>query len=239
MTVSVRRTHLDRPRESADTGEHGITTKHGRDSADAGAVSSKRPVATGVLPPNRDGPQHAWTSPPAESETCATNGQSKGGSAPRARYGFCADAWQWPAHRQRLGIRGCRTGAPDPGRGNRVMFGLGPATKIYIAIEGVDMRKGFDGLFGLVRDRLGQDPLSGHLFLFANRARGRLKVLVWDGSGLWVCAKRLEKGRFRWPAAQDGSCIVMRPEELAMLVNGLDLAEARLRPNWLRRAPAA
>ena len=119
------------------------------------------------------------------------------------------------------------------------MFGLGPATKIYIAIEGVDMRKGFDGLFGLVRDRLGQDPLSGHLFLFANRARSRLKVLVWDGSGLWVCAKRLEKGRFRWPAAKDGPCMVMRPEELAMLVNGLDLAEARPRKNWLRRIPAA
>jgi transposase len=119
------------------------------------------------------------------------------------------------------------------------MFGLGPATKIYIAVEGVDMRKGFDGLFGLVRDHLGQDPLSGHLFLFANRARSRLKVLVWDGSGLWVCAKRLEKGRFRWPAAQDGGSMVMRPEELAMLVNGLDLAEARPRKNWLRRAPAA
>ena len=56
------------------------------------------------------------------------------------------------------------------------MFGVGPATKIYIAIAGVDMRKGFDGLFGLVRDRLGQDPLSGHLFLFANRARTRLKL---------------------------------------------------------------
>src|SRR4051812_11100150 len=107
------------------------------------------------------------------------------------------------------------------------MFGLGPATKIYIAVEGVDMRKGFDGLFGLVHDRLGQDPLSGHLFLFSNRARSRLKVLVWDGSGLWVCAKRLEKGRFRWPAAKDGNCIVMRPEEMAMLVNGLDLADAR------------
>src|SRR5471030_1397171 len=65
------------------------------------------------------------------------------------------------------------------------MFGLGPATKIYIAVEAVDMRKGFDGLYGPVRDRLGEDPLSGHLFLFANRARSRLKVLVWDGSGLW------------------------------------------------------
>ena len=69
--------------------------------------------------------------------------------------------------------------------------------------------------------------------------RSRLKVLVWDGSGLWVCAKRLEKGRFRWPAAQEERCVVMRPEELAMLVNGLDMAEARPRKNWLRRAPAA
>jgi transposase len=119
------------------------------------------------------------------------------------------------------------------------MFGLGPATKIYIAIEGVDMRKGFDGLHGLVRDRLGQDPLSGHLFLFSNRDRTRLKILVWDGSGLWVCAKRLEKGRFHWPVAADVGCLVMRAEELAMLLNGLDLAEARPRKNWLRRLPAA
>jgi transposase len=119
------------------------------------------------------------------------------------------------------------------------MFGLGPATKIYIGVEGVDMRKGFDGLYGLVRDRLGQDPLSGHLFLFANRERTRLKVLVWDGSGLWVCAKRLEKGRFRWPAATDCSCVMMRAEELAMLLNGLDVAAAQPRKNWLRRLPAA
>ena len=119
------------------------------------------------------------------------------------------------------------------------MFGLGPATKIYIAVEAVDMRKGFDGLFGLVRDRLGWDPLSGHLFLFTNRTRTRLKVLVWDGSGLWLCAKRLEKGRFRWPAAENERSVVMRPEELAMLVNGLDLAQAQPRKNWLRRTPAA
>jgi transposase len=119
------------------------------------------------------------------------------------------------------------------------VFGLGPATKIYIAVEAVDMRKGFDGLFGLVRDRLGGDPLSGHLFLFTNRTRTRLKVLVWDGSGLWLCAKRLEKGRFRWPAAENERSVVMRPEELAMLVNGLDLAQAQPRKNWLRRTPAA
>jgi transposase len=61
------------------------------------------------------------------------------------------------------------------------------------------MRKGFEGFFGLVRDRLGEDPLSGHLFLFTNHTHTRLKALFWDGSGLWVCAKRLERGRFRWP----------------------------------------
>ena len=68
------------------------------------------------------------------------------------------------------------------------MFGLGLATKIFVVIEAVDMRKGFEGLYGLVRDQLGQDPLSGYLFLFSNRTRTRLKALVWDGSGLWVCA---------------------------------------------------
>ena len=119
------------------------------------------------------------------------------------------------------------------------MFGLGLATKIYLAVEAVDMRKGFEGLYGLVRDQLGQDPLSGHLFLFTNRTKTRVKALVWDGSGLWVCAKRLEKGRFGWPAVDNGRSVVMRPEELAMLVNGLDLAQARPRKNWLRRAPAA
>lgn len=119
------------------------------------------------------------------------------------------------------------------------MFGLGPATKIYIAVEAVDMRKGFDGLYGLVRDQLGADPLSGHVFLFTNRSRTRIKALVWDGSGLWVCAKRLEKGRFRWPAADNTRSVSMRPEELAMLINGLDLAQARPRRNWLRRVPAA
>lgn len=119
------------------------------------------------------------------------------------------------------------------------MFGLGLATRIYIAVESVDMRKGFEGLYGLVRDQLSQDPLSGHLFLFTNRTKTRLKALMWDGSGLWVCAKRLEKGRFRWPEARNARSVMMRPEELAMLVNGLDVRQARPRKNWLRRTPAA
>ena len=115
------------------------------------------------------------------------------------------------------------------------MFGLGPATKIYIAVEAIDMRKGFEGLHGLVRDPLGHDPLSGHVFLFTNKTRTRLKALVWDGSGLWVCAKRLEKGRFRWPEAEGQSSVTMRAEELAMLVNGLDVKETRQR-KWYRKS---
>lgn len=120
------------------------------------------------------------------------------------------------------------------------MFGLSLATKIYLGVEAVDMRKGFDGLFGLVRDHLGQDPLSGHLFLFTNRPHTRLKALVWDGSGLWICAKRLERGRFHWPISTEAErSVVMRPEELAMLLNGLDLTQAQPRKNWFRQAPAA
>lgn len=119
------------------------------------------------------------------------------------------------------------------------MFGLSAATRIYLGVEAVDMRKGFEGLYGLVRDQLGQDPVSGHLFPFSNRTRTRLKALLWDGSGLWVCAKRLERGRFRWPEGGAGHSVTMRPEELAMLVNGLDLTQARPRRNWLRGPPAA
>jgi transposase len=119
------------------------------------------------------------------------------------------------------------------------MFGLGPATRIYVGIEPIDLRKGFDGLYGLVRDQLGHDPLSGHLFLFINSSRTRIKALVWDGSGLWVCTKRLEKGRFHWPSASATGSVTMRPEELSMLINGLDLTQAKPRRNWLRRGAAA
>ena len=64
------------------------------------------------------------------------------------------------------------------------MFGLGPATRIYVALGATDMRKGYDGLYGMVRDKLGLEVRSGHLFLFANARRNRLKILYWDGSGL-------------------------------------------------------
>jgi transposase len=105
-----------------------------------------------------------------------------------------------------------------------------------VGLEAVDMRKGFEGLFGLVRDYLGQDPLSGHLFLFVNRERTRIKAIVWDGSGLWVCAKRLERGRFQWPKVSEGERqVTMRPEQLALLLSGMDLTKVSFHPGWYRR----
>jgi len=117
-----------------------------------------------------------------------------------------------------------------------MMFGVGVATKIYLAAGATDMRKGFDGLYGLVRDQLGCDPMSGHLFLFANARRTRLKVMVWDGSGLWVCSKRLEEGRFRWPEAAGEDRIAMSHEELTLLLNGIDLDRVKRR-RWYRKTP--
>jgi transposase len=115
------------------------------------------------------------------------------------------------------------------------VFGLGPATRIYLAVGATDMRKGFEGLYGLVRDRLGLEVQTGHLFMFANARRNRLKVLYWDGSGLWVCAKRLEKGRFSWPLADDESARVMLShEELSLLLGGIDLTRTR-RKDWYRK----
>jgi len=119
------------------------------------------------------------------------------------------------------------------------MLALGAATRIYLAVGATDMRKGFDGLCGLVGPRLQEDPLSGHLFLFCNRPRTRLKALYWDGSGLWVCAKRLEKGRFSWPRATEeagGGRVRISAEELTLLLGGIDLAQTR-RKAWWRREP--
>lgn len=114
------------------------------------------------------------------------------------------------------------------------MFGFGPATRIYVATGATDMRKSFNGLYGLVRDRLGCDPTSGHVFLFTNARRNRLKLLVYDGSGLWVAAKKLDGGRFRWPESNTATKIVLSQEELALLAGGIDLVETRPR-KWHRK----
>jgi transposase len=117
------------------------------------------------------------------------------------------------------------------------MIPFGPATRIFLAPGPTDMRRSFDGLAEMVRQRLGDDPLSGHLFVFTNRRRNRLKVPVWDGSGLWVCAKRLEEGTFRWPAPEPPETKVrLSAEELALLLGGLDWPQAARR-RWWRKLP--
>jgi transposase len=85
-----------------------------------------------------------------------------------------------------------------------------------------------------VRDHLGCDPLSGHVYLFANARRNRLKLLVYDGSGLWICSKKLDGGRFRWPGSDSTAMkMVLSHEELALLLGGIDLTQARPR-KWYR-----
>jgi len=119
-----------------------------------------------------------------------------------------------------------------------LVFGFGPATRIYVAAGATDMRKNFNGLYGLVRDHLGCDPESGHVFVFTNARRNRLKLLVYDGSGLWVCAKKLDGGRFRWPVADSTvKKLVLSSEELALLLGGIDLTQTRPR-KWYRKPPA-
>ena len=83
------------------------------------------------------------------------------------------------------------------------------------------MRKGFDGLAGLVQQRPGQDPFSGHLFVFRGRHGDLIKILAWDAQGLVFYAKRLERGRFTWPQASDGA-VALTPAQLSMLLEGID-----------------
>ena len=118
------------------------------------------------------------------------------------------------------------------------MIPFGPATRILLAALPVDMRRSFDGLAEIVRHQLKDDPLSGHLFIFTNRRKNRLKILFWDGSGTWVCAKRLEKGTFSWPSVVEGQDKVrFSAEQLALLLGGLDWMQTRQR-SWWRRQPA-
>jgi transposase len=108
--------------------------------------------------------------------------------------------------------------------------------KIFVALEPVDLRKSFNGLEALVTERLREDLRQGALFVFTNRRHTRLKILYFDGSGLWVLIKRLEQGTFSWPRTIEPGAVKLRlaPEALAMLTDGVELRGARLRP-WYER----
>jgi transposase len=111
----------------------------------------------------------------------------------------------------------------------------GLAARIYLATGPTDMRKGFDTLAALVRDVLGHDPLSGHLFLFISRRKDRLKMLYWDSDGFALWYKRLEVGTFRVPAVTpETSSVQLKASELAMLLEGIDLKSIKRTPRWVR-----
>jgi transposase len=119
------------------------------------------------------------------------------------------------------------------------MLSFSGSLKVFVAVEPCDMRKGFNGLHALVTERLGEDPRQGALFLFSNRRHTRIKILCWDGTGLWVLTKRLEEGTFSWPKHLEPGVtkLNLTPQALAMLTDGVDLRGGKLRP-WYERDAA-
>lgn len=101
------------------------------------------------------------------------------------------------------------------------MIGLPSGTRVWLAAGATDLRRGFDGLSALVQTQLAADPFGGHLFVFRGRRGDLIKVLWWDGQGMCLFSKRLERGRFVWPAAPNGS-VALTPAQLSMLLEGID-----------------
>ena len=102
------------------------------------------------------------------------------------------------------------------------MIPVPAGARVWMATGHTDMRKGFDGLASLVQEHLRRDPFSGQAFVFRGRQGGLVKVLWWDGQGFCLFAKRLDKGRFLWPAAEGGTAAALSPAQMAMLLEGID-----------------
>jgi transposase len=113
------------------------------------------------------------------------------------------------------------------------MLSLPPAVRIFVATGATDMRQSFDGLANMTRLVLAQDPLSGHLFVFFNRRRTLVKVLYWDRSGFCLWSKRLERGCFKPPRKPGHAATEMEAAELGLILEGLDLENARRQPRWV------
>ena len=119
------------------------------------------------------------------------------------------------------------------------MLALTPGTRAYLALGATDMRKSFSGLAGAVESLIQEDPLSGHLFAFCNRRRNMIKVLQWDGSGLCLYAKRLEKGTFPWPTGAEGEKdLPLSGNDLGLILAGVDPVTAPRQRGWWKREPA-
>ena len=114
------------------------------------------------------------------------------------------------------------------------------STRIWLATQPADMRCGFDRLAELARVVTGQDPLSGHLFLFRSRGGDRLKALYWDKDGMALWYKRLEEGTFKLPAVEPSArSVELRASELAMMLDGIDLRSVRRVKRYSRKVPDA
>ncbi len=98
---------------------------------------------------------------------------------------------------------------------------IGEPSQIWLAVVPVDMRRGIDGLSAVVQEALGQAPCSGMAFVFRNKVGNRLRLLVWDGNGVWLCHRRLHRGSFIWPKVGDASCCLSRAQ-WDWLVSGVD-----------------
>jgi len=117
------------------------------------------------------------------------------------------------------------------------MLGLPSGAKIYFCSQPVDFRKGFDGLCGIVESVFEMNVLDGHLFLFVNRRRDRIKALWWEPGGLTLWYKRLERGTFEMPCAADGQThVTLDATQLAMLIGGVPLSAASIRRNRMDAA---
>jgi transposase len=114
------------------------------------------------------------------------------------------------------------------------MFGLATPSRIYLAMAATDMRKQENGLWAVVRASLDCDPADGSLFIFISKSGNRVKMLHWDGTGVWVISKRLEKGTFRRPASSTPGKLTLEPEALTMLLAGIDLKDGARRA-WYER----
>ena len=104
---------------------------------------------------------------------------------------------------------------------NALAMGVPGGTRIWLAAGVTDMRRGFGGLSSLVQSTLAENPFSGHIFVFRGRRGDLIKLLWWDGDGLCLLAKRLERGRFIWPKSENGN-VSLTPAQLAMLLEGID-----------------
>jgi transposase len=113
------------------------------------------------------------------------------------------------------------------------MIQLTPQMRVLVAVEPVDFRQGIDGLARQCRASLKEDPFTGAVFVFRNRGRKAIKLLVYDGQGFWLCHKRLSQGRFRfWPSTEDAGTVVLAAHEFYVLISGGNPAATDAAPLW-------